>query len=149
MIEPDPHELRVVAGADPDREPPFVDWPFSEITDAGTQDADPVFVGVEAGECLPEGLADTVAAVGPGHDPVIDCLGARIKADGVVACGEYDALDASPARRLEDVVETNDVPFEDHRPFVLARDTAQVNDAIDPSDHFLHRNHVRELGAID
>ena len=39
--------------------------------------------------------------------------------------------------------------FEDHRPLVLARDAAQMDDAVDTGDHALDCRHVGEFGAID
>ena len=80
---------------------------------------------------------------------MIDRLGPWIEAHRVIAGGEDDAFDAGPAPRLEDVVEADDVPFEDHRPLVLARDAAQMDDAVDIGDHALHRRHIGEFGAID
>ena len=149
MLEPDPDELGIVARADPDRQPALVDRLRPEIADARAQHADPVLVGIEAGERLAKGFADPVAAVGPRHDPVVDLLGARIEADRVVAGGEDDALDAGSARRLEDIVKADDVALEDHRPLVLARDAAEMDDAVDAGDHSLDRRHVGEFGAVD
>ena len=67
----------------------------------------------------------------------------------MVAGGEDDALDAGAACSLEDIVEADDVAFEDHPPVVLARDAAEVDDAVDASDHSLDSRHVGEFGAID
>src|SRR5215469_3514323 len=116
MLEPDADELGVVPGADPDRQPALVDRLLAEIADTRTQHPDPEFVGIEAGERFAKGLADAVAAVRPWHDPVIDLLRTGIKADSMVAGGEHDALHASAPRRLEHIVETDNVPFEDRRP---------------------------------
>src|SRR5207302_418459 len=141
----DAHELSIIARADPDRQPALVDRLFSEIADARAQDADAVLVGIEAGERLAKRLADPVAAVRPRHDTVIYRFGARIEADRVVAGGKDDALDAGAACRLEHIVEAKDVSFEDHRPLVLARDAAEMDNAVDAGDHVLDRRHVGEL----
>src|SRR5262249_41275659 len=92
VLEPDANELRVVARADPNRQPAFVDGFRSEVADARAQDADPVLVGIKAGERLAKGLADTVAAVRPRHGAVVDLLRARVKADRVIARREYNAF---------------------------------------------------------
>src|SRR6516162_5435587 len=120
MLEPDANELSVIPRADPDRQPAFVDRLLAEIADTRAQHPDPEFLGIEAGERFAKGLADAIAAVRPWHDTVIDLLRTGIKADSMVAGGEHDALHASAPRRLEHIVETDDVPFEDRRPFVLA-----------------------------
>src|SRR5205807_6880799 len=142
MLEPNPHELGIVARADPDRQPALVDRLLSEIPDTRAQHANSVLVGIEAGERLAEGLADAIAAVGPRHDAVVDLSLARIEADRVVAGGEDDALHAGAPRRLEDIVKADDVSLEDHRPLVLARDAAEVDDAVDVVDHPLDSRHV-------
>jgi hypothetical protein len=80
---------------------------------------------------------------------VVDLLLARIEADRVVAGGKDNALDAGAACRFEEIIKADDVSLEDHRPFVLARDTAEVNDAVDFGDHPLDGRHVGEFGAID
>jgi hypothetical protein len=80
---------------------------------------------------------------------MIDPLGARVEADRVVAGGKDDAFYAGPARRLEDIVQADDVSFENHRPRVLARDAAEMDNPVDAGSHALDRSHVRKLGAVD
>ena len=108
-----------------------------------------MLVGIEASERLAEGLADAIPAVGPRHDAVVDLVLARIEPDRVVAGREDDALHAGAARRLEDIINADDVALEDHRPLVLARDAAEVDDAVDAGDHPLDSRHVGEFGTID
>ena len=50
---------------------------------------------------------------------------------------------------LEDIIKADDVALEDHRPLVLARDAAEMDDAVDAGDHPLDGGHVGEFGAID
>ncbi len=149
VFEPDANQLRVVARADPDRQPPAVDRLCPEIADAGAQKTDAVLVGVKAGERFRECFRDTVAAVGARHDPVIDRLAARIKADRVIRGRHDDALDPGAARRLEHVVEADDVAVEDVLPAVLARDAAEMDDAVDAGNHLLDCRHVGDVGLID
>src|SRR5204863_6395027 len=113
MLEPDAHELGIVARADPDRQPALVDRLLSEIPDPRAQHANSVLVGIEAGERLAEALADAIPAVGPRHDAVVDLLLARIEADRVVAGGEDNALHAGASCSLEDIINADDVALED------------------------------------
>src|SRR4030095_5472395 len=84
VLKADAGQLRVVARADPDRQAPAVDRLRSEIADPRAQKPDAVLVGIEAGERLGKRLADAVTAIGARHDFVIDRLGSRVEADGVV-----------------------------------------------------------------
>src|SRR5215472_16678840 len=127
MLEPDAHELGQIARADPDRQAPLVDRQGAEVADAHAQKADPVFVGVEAGERLGKRLAKTIAAIRTGQDAMVDRLRTRIKADRVIAGRHDDALYARAARRLEHVVNADDVGLEDDVPAVLAGIAAEVD----------------------
>src|SRR6516225_11455673 len=120
MFEADPHELGVVARADPDRQPALVDRLWSEIADAGAQKADPVLVGIKAGKRLGKGFADAVATIRPRHHPVVDPQVARIKTDRVIAGGHDNALDAGSSRRFEQVVRADNIRSKDRLPFALA-----------------------------
>src|SRR6516162_1020906 len=124
MFEADPHELGVVARADPDRQPALVDGLRSEIADAGAQKTDPVLVGIEAGKRLGERLADAIAAVRARHHAIVDLLVARIKTDRMVARRDDDTLDPSFSRRLEQVVCADDIRLKDRLPFALARNAS-------------------------
>ena len=62
---------------------------------------------------------------------MIDRLSSRVEADRVVRGRHDDALRPGTARRLEDVVKADDVAFEDLLPAVLARDAAEMDDAVD------------------
>src|SRR5689334_5821632 len=109
MLDADRNELRDVARADPEREPPLVDRLGINVADPDHEDLHAVLVGVQAAERLAEYLRDAVAAVGLRIDAMVDRLVAAIEAHGVVARRKDDALHAIAPRRLEDVVAADDV----------------------------------------
>jgi hypothetical protein len=80
---------------------------------------------------------------------VIDRLAARIEADRVVRGRHDDALDPGAARRLEHVVEADDVALEDVLPGIFAGDAAEMHDAVDAGDHLLDRRHIGDIGLVD
>src|SRR5215469_3329399 len=149
MLKADAYQLGVVAWADPNRKPAFIDRLQPEIADAGAQKTDPVLVGIEARKRLGEGLADTVAAVRARHHAMVDHLVARIKADRMVARGHDDAFDPGSSRCLEQVVCAADVRLKDRLPAALARDTSQMYDAINVGDDAFDCGQVGKLGVID
>ena len=130
-------------------EPPLVDRLRAKIADPHAQKPDPVLVGIEAGERLGERLADPIAAVWPRHDAVVDRLGARIKADRVVARRHDDALDAGLPGGFEHIVEADNIRLQDHRPLGLTGIAAEMDDPVDPIDHPLDRRHVGDFGQVD
>src|SRR5262245_13091931 len=125
VLQADADELHQVLGLDPDRQPPLVDRRIGDVADADAGDAQPIFEGVERAQRLAERLAHAVARVRPHRRVRPDAAAARIEADGVVGRGEDDALDAVPARRLEQVVAADDVGVEDRLPWPLDREAAE------------------------
>src|SRR5579885_981663 len=55
----------------------------------------------------------------------------------------------TPARRLKHVVEADNVGLEDALPTVLARNAAEMQDAVAAGHHALDRRHVGEVGTVD
>ena len=149
MLKPDAHELGVVARADPDRQPTLVDRLRPKIADARAQKADPVLVGIEAGEGFGESFADPVTAVWARHHPVVDLLVAWVKTDGMIARRHDDALDAGASRCFEQIIGADDIGPKDRLPRALARNAAEMDDAVDAVDDALDCSHVEELGEID
>ena len=97
VLDADRDQLRHVARADPDREPPLVDRLGFTLPMRMHEHLHAVLVGVEAAERLAEDLGHAVAAVGLRIDAVVDGLVAPVEADRVVAGGEEDALHAVAA----------------------------------------------------
>ena len=79
---------------------------------------------------------------------MIDDLAARVKPDRMVRGRHDDALDAGAARRLEHIVEADDVALEDVLPGIFPRDAAEMNDAVDAGDHLLDRPHIGDVGLV-
>src|SRR5215467_10547471 len=104
MLKADAYQLGVVAWADPNRKPAFIDRLQPEIADAGAQKTDPVLVGIEARKRLGEGLADAVGAAGGGHHAVVDHRVARKKAARMVARAHDYAFDPGAAPSLKKVL---------------------------------------------
>src|SRR5690242_19725445 len=131
MFKPDPAELNEILRLQPDRQPAVVERRLAEIADADASHLDAVLVGVERAGGFSECLADAITAVGTRGDVSADPVIARIKADGMVRRGEHHALDALPARRLEQVVTADDVGLQDLIPGAFDRIAAEMQDAVD------------------
>ena len=76
---------------------------FGDVADADGHDLGAVFVGIQTAQGFAKYLAEAIAAVGPGKLAVIDGFIAAVKSHGVIAAGEYDALDALDPGRLEQI----------------------------------------------
>ena len=98
-----------------------------------------MLVGEQAADRLAEHLAHTIDAVRPRNDVLIDDARAPIEADGMMRARIDDTVHALPPRRLEHVPGPDDVIGQDLVPGVLARDRAEVDDAIDTLHGGFHR----------
>src|SRR5712691_8845531 len=146
VLEADADELHEVLRCEPDRQPATVGGRIADIADANAGDAQPVLVRIERSDRLAERLAGAVAGIRAHRGVHANAALARIEADGMVRRREHDALDAVPARSLEQIVATDDVRLENGVPWPFDREAAEMHDAVDAGDGPLDACHVGEIG---
>jgi len=78
-----------------------------------------------------------------------DVAVAPIEPDRVMRARVNDTAHALPTRRLEHVPGADHVGRQDLVPRVLARDRAEVDDAIDAAHGGFHRGEIGEVGGRD
>ena len=146
MFETDAYELQEVLRRDPDRQPPQIDRRVSKVADADTGDAQPIFERIKRPERLAEGFADAVPGIGTYRSINVDASSARIKADHVIRRGEYHPFDAVTARRLEQVVATDNIGVQDRLPRSFDGESAEMHDPLDAGDRPADFCHAGEIG---
>src|ERR1700746_884352 len=149
MLEADAAELHHVLGLEPDREPAVIERLVAEIADAQAGHLDAVLVGIERAGCFAKGLAHAVVAVRPRRHIGADSMIARIEANRMVRRREHHALDALPARCLEQVVAADDVGRQDGVPGAFDRIAAEMQDAVDALADRLDLSEVGQVGCLE
>src|SRR5262249_59765660 len=100
--------------------------------DAG--DAQSVLERIERAERLAERLADAVARIRTHRGVNADASPTRIEADRMVRRREHHPFDAVAARRLEQIVATDDVGLQKRVPRPFDREAAEAHDAVHAGD---------------
>jgi hypothetical protein len=142
-------QLHGVAWAEPNMKQAPIGRFVSKGADAQTGDRQAVLVGEQAADRLAEHLADSVDAIRPRNDRLVDDAGAPIEPDRVMRACIDDATHSLSPRRLEPIPSSDDVVWQDLVPCVLARDRAEVDDAIDVPHGGFHLGKIGEIGGHD
>ena len=108
-----------------------------------------ITVPIKLRQVFAKGLAHAVQAVRAHRVARIDHLVLPVKPGDMVGAGEHDALDALLARRLVQVIDTDDIGGQDRLPGLFGGDAAQVHDHVHLLRHLLHGKLVGQIGDDD
>ena len=106
-------------------------------------------VKVKTRQVLAKRLADAVQAVRTRRMVCRDRFRLAVIPGDMVGAGEHHALRAAFARRLVEVVRTQDVRLQDRPERAFDRNATQVDDRVHPTHDAEHRFRIRQVGQHD
>src|SRR5580658_3986752 len=142
-------ERQVIVEAEPGAEVARLGRPWDRAADPDAHALDAVLVPIEPREALAPHLAEPVEAVGPEIAVKTEMLANVVQADCVVRAGEHDAAHPVAPRTLVDLMQPDEVVFDDLRQRALDAGAGEVDQHVDAGEQAIDIRGIAQIAVAE